>query len=204
MSDIKGYKNKSHSLSHGQVLMRDYTNDEGRLIVKEMTEQLCHELSGIDMVTPNVSIAVGYSNALKAPMAHGSVSFTVMTSAASVIMPAVAELYDRITEKTYPVRRIFVNFNNIKPKDADRQLTIFDLADEEAADEGATAGQMRNDRMSDEAAGLRGKMKRDEALQEAVNRIRDKYGKDAMFRGMDLEDAATTIERNHQVGGHKA
>ncbi|MBR0379819.1 MAG: DNA repair protein [Mogibacterium sp.] len=204
MSDIKGYKNKSHSLSHGQVLMRDYTNDEGRLIVKEMTEQLCHELSGIDMVTPNVSIAVGYSNALKAPMAHGSVSFTVMTSAASVIMPAVAELYDRITEKTYPVRRIFVNFNNIKPKDADRQLTIFDLADDEAADEGATAGQMRNDRMSDEAAGLRGKMKRDEALQEAVNRIRDKYGKDAMFRGMDLEDAATTIERNHQVGGHKA
>ena len=137
-------------------------------------------------------------------MAHGSVSFTVMTSAASVIMPAVADLYDRITEKTYPVRRIFVNFNNIKPKDADRQLTIFDLADEEAADEGATAGQMRNDRMSDEAAGLRGKMKRDEALQEAVNRIRDKYGKDAMFRGMDLEDAATTIERNHQVGGHKA
>ena len=143
MSDIKGYKNKSHSLSHGQVLMRDYSNDEGRLIVKEMTEQLCHELSGSGMVTPNVSIAVGYSNALKEPMAHGSVSFTVMTSAASVIMPAVADLYDRITEKTYPVRRIFVNFNNIKPKDADRQLTIFDLADEEAADEGATAGQMR-------------------------------------------------------------
>ena len=198
MQDIKGYKNKSHSLSHGQVLMRDYTNDEGRLIVKEMTEQLCHELSGEDMVTPNVSIAVGYSNALKAPMAHGSVSFTVMTSAASVIMPSVADLYDRITEKSYPVRRMFVSFNNIKPKDADRQLTIFDLADDEAEEEGATAGQMRNDRMADEAAG-----KRDEALQEAVNKIRSKYGKDAMFRGMDLEDAATTRERNHQVGGHK-
>ena len=203
MSDIKGYKNKSHSLSHGQVLMRDYSNEEGRLIVKEMTEQLCHELSGEGMVTPNVSIAVGYSNALKAPMARGSVSFAVMTSAVSVIMPAVAELYDRITEKSYPVRRVFINFNNIKSKDEDRQLTIFDIADEEAAEEGATAGQMRNDRMADEAAGLRGRMKRDEALQEAVNMIRSKYGKDAMFRGMDLEEAATTRERNHQVGGHK-
>ena len=101
------------------------------------------------------------------------------------------------------MRRIFVNFNNIKPKDADRQLTIFDIADDEAEAEGATAGQMRNDRMADEAAGLRGKMKRDEALQEAVNKIRSKYGKDAMFRGMDLEEAATTRERNHQVGGHK-
>ena len=157
----------------------------------------------IGMVTPNVSIAVGYSNALKAPMAHGSVSFSIMTSAVSVIMPAVEDLYDRITEHSYPVRRIFVNFNNIKPKDADRQLTIFDLADEEALDEGATAGQMRKDRLADEAAGLRGKMKRDEALQEAVNKIREKYGKDAMFRGMDLEEAATTRERNHQVGGHK-
>ena len=203
MSDIKGYRNKSHSLSHGQVLMRDYTNDEGRLIVKEMTEQLCHEMSRTGKVTPNVSIAVGYSNALKAPMAHGSVSFSVMTSAASVIIPAVADLYDRITEKAYPVRRIFVNFNSIQPKDADRQLTLFDLADEEAEEEGVTSGRLRKDRMSDEAAGIRGRMKRDEALQDAVNRIRDKYGKDAMFRGMDLEEAATTIERNHQVGGHK-
>ena len=203
MSDIKGYKTKSHSLSHGQVLMRDYTNDEGRLIVKEMTEQLCHEMSGIGMVTPNVSLIVGYSNALKAPMAHGSVSFTIMTNAASVIIPAVADLYDRITEKSYSVRRMFVNFNSIQPKDADRQLTIFDIADEEAEEEGATAGQMRRDRLADEAAGLRGKMKRDEALQDAVNRIRDKYGKDAMFRGMDLEEAATTRERNHQVGGHR-
>jgi DNA polymerase V len=203
MFDIKGYKNKSHSLSHGQVLMRDYSNDEGRLIVKEMTEQLCHEMSGIGMVTPNVSLGVGYSNALKLPMTHGSVSFSIMTNAASVIIPAVAELYDSITENTYPVRRIFVNFNDIRPKDGDRQLTIFDLEDEESAAEGATAGQLRRERMSDEAAGLRGRMKRDEALQDAVNRIRSKYGRDAMIRGMDLEEAATTIERNHQVGGHK-
>ena len=203
MSDIKGYKTSSRSLSHGQVLMRDYTNEEGLLIVKEMTEQLCHEMSDVGMVTPNVSIAVGYSNALKAPMAHGSVSFTVMTDAASLIIPEVAELYLRITNHEYPVRRVFINFNNIKPKDAGGQISLFDLADEDDEAEGKTKGQMRQESMSDALAETRGKMKRDAALQEAVNSIRHKYGKDAMFRGMDLEEAATTIERNHQVGGHR-
>ena len=203
MSDIKGYKNKSHSLSRGQVLMRDYTNAEGLLIAKEMTELLCHEMTGLGKVTPNVSIAVGYSNALHVPMSHGSVSFGIMTDAASVIMPAVADLYDRITNHEYPVRRIFINFNDIKPKEADRQMTIFDIADAEDDEEGKTKGQKRKEGMADPVTELRAKMKRDEALQEAVNSIRNKYGKDAMFRGMDLEEAATTRERNHQVGGHK-
>jgi DNA polymerase V len=203
MPDIKGYKTKSNSLSHGQVLMRDYTNEEGRLIIKEMTEQLCHEMTDIGKVTPNVSIAVGYSNALRTPMVHGSVSFGYMTDAASVIMPAVADLYDNITNHEYPVRRIFVNFNDIKSRDADKQMTLFDLADAESEEEGKTKGQMRKEGMSDPVQETRAKLKRDAALQEAVNSIRKKYGKDAMIRGMDLEEAATTIERNHQVGGHK-
>lgn len=203
MSDIKGYKNKSHSLSHGQVLMRDYTNAEGLLIIKEMTEQLCHEMTDAGMLTQNVSIMVGYSNALHSPMARGSVSFSVMTDAASVIMPAVAGLYSDITDHEYPVRRIFVNFNDIKPREADRQMTIFDLADAEAAEEGKTRGQMRLEGMSDPVSETSARLRRDAALQEAVNSIRKKYGKDAMLRGMDLEEAATTRERNHQVGGHK-
>ena len=203
MSDIKGYKTKSNSLSHGQVLMRDYTNEEGLLIVKEMTEQLCHEMTETGKVTQNVSIAVGYSNALKVPMSGGSVSFSVMTDAASLIMPAVADLYDRITYHDYPVRRIFVNFNDIKSREADKQMTLFDLADAEAIEEGKTQGQKKKEDEEDPVAAMQAKLKRDTALQEAVNSIRNKYGKDAMFRGMDLESAATTRERNHQVGGHK-
>lgn len=203
MSDIKGYKNKSHSLSRGQVLMRDYDNAEGMLIVKEMTEQLCHEMSGAGKVTQNVSLVVGYSNALKMPMARGSVSFGMLTSAASLIIPAVADLYDRITDHEYPVRRVFINFNDIKDREDDRQMTLFDLADAEDEAAGKTKGRMRLEGMSDPVAETRAKMKRDDALQEAVNSIRNKYGKDAMFRGMDLEEAATTRERNHQVGGHK-
>ena len=203
MADIKGYKNKSRSLSHGQVLMRDYTNEEGLLIIKEMTEQLCHEMSEIGMVSPNVSISVGYSNKLGVPMSSGSVSFSIPIDAASVIMPAVADLYTKITVKDYPVRRMFVNFNNIRPKDADKQISLFDLMESEDDEESITKGQARKRDMEDPARAMQSKIKRDSALQETVNSIRKKYGKDAMVRAMDLEEAATTIERNHQVGGHK-
>ena len=203
ISDIKGYKNKSHSLSRGQVLMRDYTNDEGELIVKEMTELLCHEMTDLGMVTRNVSIGVGYSNALKMPMAGGSVSFSILTDASSVIIPAAADLYRRITNPDYPVRRIFINFNDIKPREADRQMTLFDLADMDAEEEGKTAGQQREEGFADPIKETQARLKRDAALQETVNAIRRKYGKDAMFRAMDLEEAATTRERNHQIGGHR-
>ena len=204
IADIKGYKNKSHSLSRGQVLMRDYNYDEGELIVKEMTEQLCHEMTDLGMVTKNVSIAVGYSNALRMPMATGSVSFSVGTDAASVIIPAVAGLYRRIVYPAYPVRRVYINYNDIRPRDEDRQMTLFDIAEADDKAEGMTAGKLREKEMSDPVAEMQARMKRDTALQEAVNSIRKKYGKDAMVRGMDLEEAATTIERNHQIGGHKA
>ncbi len=203
MADIKHYKTMSRSLSHGQVLMRDYTNEEGLLITKEMTEQLCHELTEEGMITTNITIAVGYSNALKIPMVRGSVNLGVMTDASSVIIPAVSGLYLDITDSDYPVRRIYVDFNDLKAKESQSQLTIFDIADAQAKENGRTAGQMRRENMSDPVTEMSGRMKRDAALQQAVNSIRSKYGKDAMVRGMDLEEAATTIERNHQVGGHR-
>ena len=203
ISDIKGYKNKSHSLSRGQVLMRDYNYEEGELIVKEMTELLCHEMTDIGMVTKNVSIMIGYSNALKMPMSGGSVSFSIPINAASIIMPAVADLYRRITDPTCPVRRVFINFNDITEQGADRQMTLFDLVDMEAEEEGKTAGEQRKEGFADPIKETQTRIRRDAALQEAVNQIRKKYGKDSMIRGMDLEEAATTIERNHQRGGHR-
>jgi len=136
-------------------------------------------------------------------MSHGSVNFGMLTNAASIVIPAVADLYDKITDHEYPVRRIFVNFNDIKSDSEDKQMTIFDLTDAEDEEEGMTKGQMRREAMNDPVRETQAILKRDAALQEAVNSIRNKYGKDAMFRGMDLEEAATTRERNHQVGGHK-
>lgn len=188
ISDIKGFKNKSHSLSRGQVLMRDYSYEEGELIVKEMTEQLCLEMTDIKKVTKNVSIAVGYSNALHLPMARGSVSFNVPTDALGMIMPGVVDVYRRVVSPLYPVRRVFINFNDIHDADEDQQMTLFDLDDADKTDAYSLS---------------REEMERDSALQEAVNKIKYKYGKDSMFRGMDMTEAATTRERNHQIGGHK-
>lgn len=176
IADIKGYKTRTRSLTRGQVLMRDYNYEEGLLIAKEMAEQLCLEMTAIGKVTRNITLAVGYSNALKLPLVRGSATFNVPTAAASVIMPAFADIYKKIVNPEYPVRRMFLYFNDIKDRDVDQQMTLFDLTKDE---------------------------ERDSALQEAVNKIKSKYGKDAMFRGMDLEEAATTRERNHQIGGHK-
>lgn len=183
ISDIKGYKTKSHSLSRGQVLMRDYNNEEGLIILKEMVEQLCLEMTDIEKVTKNVSLMVGYSNALKLPLARGSTSFNTPTNSIPVITDAMVEVYKRIVNPEFPIRRFFVNFNDIMDYDSDRQMTLFDI--DKDIDENAQA------------------TKKDVALQQAVNKIRDKYGKDSMFRGMDMTEAGTTRERNHQIGGHK-
>ena len=181
ISDIKGYKQKSHSLTRGQVLMRDYSNEEGELIVKEMVEQLCLEMTDLNKVTKSMAIAVGYSNSLKLPLVHGSVSFSSGTDAVGVMMPAAVDVYRRITNPLYPVRRVFIYYNDIQDRDADQQISIYDLDDEDNSK----------------------KDSKDTALQEAVNKIKYKYGVDAMFRGMDMTEAATTRERNHQIGGHK-
>lgn len=181
IADIKGYKTKTRSLSRGQVLMRDYSYSEAELIVKEMSEELCLEMTRIGKVTKNITLAVGYSNALKLPLVRGSASFNVPTDAAGIIMPAMVEIYRKIVNPEYPVRRMFINYNDIKNKDDDQQLTLFDFDEHEKTS-----------------------TEKDSVLQETVNSIRSKYGKDAMFRGMDLEEAATARERNKQIGGHKA
>lgn len=203
IADIKGYKNKSHSISRGQVLMRDYNYEEGELIVKEMTEQICLEMTKIKKVTANVSMAVGYSNALKLPMAKGSVSFNIPLNSSTIIVPAVANLYRKIVNPEYPVRRVYINFNDIKDTGADKQINIFELSYDEAKEEGKTAGRIRSKGLKDPITENHIRIKRDEALQTAVNSIRRKFGKNAVFRGMDLEEAATTLERNKQIGGHK-
>ena len=203
ISDIKGFKNKSRSLSRGQVLMRDYNFEEGELIVKEMTEQLCLEMTDIKKVTKNVSIAVGYSNALHMPMARGSVRFNSATDSATVIMAGVVDVYRRVVSPLYPVRRMFINFNDIRDADEDQQMTLFDLDDVERLDAGRTIGDRRDEALANTFTQSAAERERDSALQEAVNKIKYKYGKDSMFRGMDLTEAATTRERNHQIGGHK-
>ncbi len=182
IADIKSYKPKTNCLSNGQVLMRDYSFDEGRLIIREMMDLLCLDLVDKGLVTGSVTIQVGYSNALHAEPAKGTAKLGRSTSADSVILPAVTALYERIVDYSKAVRRVNITCNNVI-KDSESgavQLTLFDSEEDDAF------------------------TKRNHTVQKAVLDIKKKYGKNAILKGMNYEDAATTRDRNQQIGGHKS
>lgn len=178
ISDIKAYKPKTNCISSGQVLMRDYTKDECRLIIREMMDLICLELAEKDTVTSSVTLYIGYSNALNSAAAKGTVSFRNPTSSDKEIIPEVISLYDRITDGDKLMRRVNITCGNITADDGTRQISFFDPDPE-----------------SDE---------KNKNLQKAIAAMKKKYGKNSMLKGMNLEAAGTTIERNKQIGGHKS
>lgn len=176
ISDIKAYQPKSNSIGSGQVFARDYSFAEGKLAVKEMADLLSLELVEKGLVTDSVTLHVGYSNRLGKKAAHGTASLTAATSSGRRLMEEAEALYERIVDCAVPVRRMTLTCNRVMDE-AYRQYDLFtDLEGEE----------------------------RENRLQKAVLDIKDKYGKNAVLKGMNLQKGATTRERNLQIGGHKS
>lgn len=113
MKDIKEYKAQTNGLSSGQVLMRDYSFEEGRIVVKEMMDLLCLDLVEKGLVTNSVTLHVGYSNRLNVKSAHGTVSLDMDTNADMILVPEIEKLYERIVNPMYPVRRLNVSCNRV-------------------------------------------------------------------------------------------
>lgn len=178
MADIKSYVPKTSCISSGQVLMRDYEFYEGKLIVREMADLMCLDMVEKGVVTGSVSMTVGYSNALRLPPARGTEKIDPAASSDSVIIPAVARLYERIVSKDVPIRRVTITCNNLYANDGFYQTDLF----------------------SDRTDSLL----RDNKRQKAIVEIRKKFGKNALLKAMNFEKGATTIERNAQIGGHKS
>ncbi len=176
MSDIKGYKAQSNCLTSGQVLMRDYNNLEARLIVAEMLDLMCLDMVSKKLVTDSVSIYVGYSNSLSLPAARGTAKIAQKTNSDTLIVPAVIALYDRVVDAHLPVRRINITFNRVVADNAAIQLDFFD---------------------GDEVV-------KNKIIQETVLKIKARHGKNSILKGINFMDAATTRERNLQIGGHKS
>lgn len=176
IADIKNYKSHGSSISSGQVLMRDYEFEEGRLIVKEMTDLLCLDLVDKGLITDSVSLYVGYSHKVDSPGAKGTVSLRTPTSSAMAIRPQVAELYDKIVNPKYKVRRMNISFNRVTDE-AYQQYDLFTDSEE---------------------------LEKEKRIQKAMLEIKNKFGKNAVLKGMNLEAGGTTIERNCQIGGHKS
>lgn len=176
MADIKAYKSKSNSVSNGQVLARDYSFEECRLIVKEMTDVLCLEMAAKNVITGSMSLMIGYSNELGLKPAIGTAAMSVTTNSYRSIIPYMMGLYERIVERDKPIRRLSLSCNNIV-NEAYEQYDLFTDQTE---------------------------LEKDRKLQKAALEIKERFGKNALVRGMDLQEAGTAIERNRQIGGHKS
>ena len=218
IEDIKAYKPSANSISTGQVLSEPYDSEKTRLIIREMTELLVLDLLDKHLVTDRMVLTVGYDienltdksrrNAYNGEVvtdrygrkipkhAHGTANLKEKTSSISIIMDAVMELYDRIMDPALLTRRMsVVAANVVDESEAEaqktenyEQLSLFtDIKAEE-------------ERKKEEKAALLKERK----AQEAVLAIRKKFGKNAILKGTNLEEGATTIDRNRQIGGHKA
>lgn len=176
MADIKNYKSSSKSLSSGQVLMRNYNFEEAKLIVKEMIELLSLDLVAQGLVTKSLSLYIGYSHSLMTPPSKGSVALRTAVNSDKVLREELVRLYEKITDRSAPIRRVNISCNDVLPESF---VQISMLDDVKALD-------------------------RERKIQAVVVELKRKFGKDAVLKGMNFEKAATTITRNHQIGGHKS
>lgn len=176
IADIKAYKPKNTCLTSGQVLSCDYEYEKGKLVVKEMADTLCLELLDKGLLTGNISLHVGYSNQLGREPARGSVTLDSPTDSAKTLVQQTATLFDKIIDKSLPIRRMNLSFNNLTDE-AYKQYDLF-----------ADPAELEKERKA----------------RQAMLDIRKKFGKNAILKGMDLVEGATAMERNRQIGGHKS
>ncbi len=216
MEQIKAYKPETNSICSGQVLQSPYDFDKAKLVVKEMTELMVLELVDKGLVTDQIVLTIGYdienltdknrSRKYKGEVtvdrygrrvpkhAHGTTNLKKQTSSTHLIINAVTELYDRIVDKNLLVRRISITANrlvdeaDVNHTEEYQQLDLF------------TDYEELNKKQTEEEADL----EREKRMQKAMLDIKKKFGKNAIMKGMNLQEGATAKERNAQIGGHKA
>ena len=211
IKQIKAYKPTTNSISSGQVLHCPYNYEQTKLIVKEMTELLTLDLVEKNLVTNQIVLTVGYdienlidpyiSNSYKGEItidkygrkipkhAHGTINLDHKTASTKIIMEATMKLYERIMNKQLLVRRINITANNVVDEETAKKEKPFEQIDL------FTNYQEKVEKTQEE--------KTEKELQKAMIDIKKRYGKNAILKGMNLQEGGTTIERNGQIGGHK-
>lgn len=216
IADIKSYKPSTNSIGSGQVLQHPYSFDKAKLIVREMTDLLVLDLVDKRLVTDQLVLTVGYDienlTDLKIKMlyrgavttdrygrtvpksAHGTTNLGRQASSTKLILDAVTELFERIVDKNLLVRRIYITANHVVDEGTIQKTNSFEQLDL------FTDYSVVQAKKEAEVAELA----REKKMQKALLEIKKKHGKNAILRGMNLEEGATTIDRNKQIGGHKA
>ena len=216
MEDVKAYKPETNSISSGQVLHCPYEFDKARLVVKEMTDLMVLDLVDKGLVTNQIVLTIGYdienitdknrSQSYKGTVttnyygkkvpkpAHGTTNLPKQTSSTTLIINAVMELYDKIVNKKLLIRRInivankLVDEHSVKNANKYEQLDLF--TDYEVL-------QKQREKENAES-------EREKRMQNTILDIKKKFGKNAILKGMNLQEGATAKDRNNQIGGHKA
>lgn len=216
MADIKNYKPSTSSVGSGQVLHHPYSAGEARMVVREMTEQLVLDLVEKGLVTDQIVLTVGYDignlsdPAVRRPEqtevttdrygrkmprhAHGTANLERQTSSTKCIVNAVLDLYDRIINPGFLIRRIYISANRVADEGTAADTPAF-----EQLDLFTDYARLEQEREEEES-----ERKRERKLQEAMLDIKKKYGKNAILKGANLVEGSTVIDRNRQIGGHRA
>ena len=217
MEAVKAYRPETNSFSSGQVLQEPYSFRKARVVIQEMAEGMALDLVSKRLVTDQLVLTVGYdaeclirpeirakyhgeivTNHYGKPVpkhAHGTFNFEKPTSSSRLIMDGAAELYDRCVNSDLLIRRLNLTTNHVVSETSvsaqdktPQQLDLF--TDYEA---------LARQRQKEQA-----KFDKERRIQEAQLRIKQRFGKNAILRGLNFKEGATAKERNQQIGGHKA
>lgn len=215
IADVKSYKPSTNSLSSGQVLQTPYYFDKAKLVTREMTELLVLDLVEKGLVTNQIVLTIGYDienltndtirSTYKGEIitdhygrqvpkyAHGTTNLTRRTSSSKLIVDATMELFDKIINKSLLVRRITIAACKLE-----RECDVKEKTPEQL-DLFTDYEKIEKKRQREEEI-----LEKEKRMQQAVLDIKKKYGKNAILKGMNLEEGATAKDRNSQIGGHKA
>ncbi len=214
ISDIKAYRPATNSICSGQVLQYPYRFEKTRLVVREMTDQLVLDLVEKGLLTDQIVLTVGYDvdnlstetgkeiyqgeisidrYGRRIPKhAHGTANLKGYTSSTKEVLQAVCELFDRIVDRKLLARRITISACHLLSEAEAKQARPYEQLDVFSVLEESSSSEREQEQ------------ERERALQNAMLSIKRRYGKNAILKGMNLEDGATAKDRNGQIGGHKA
>ena len=217
IADVKAYRPETNSFSSGQVLQEPYDFQKALIVIKEMAEGMALNLVSKRMVTDQLVLTVGYdAESLTRPEirekyhgeittnyygkavpkhAHGTWNFDTQTSSSSLMMTAAAELFDRLVNPYLLIRRL--------------NLTVNHVVSESVADVKHTEPQQLDlftdyDALEKQKQEEQARLDKERRIQEAQLKIKQRFGKNAILRGLNFSEGATAKERNEQIGGHKA
>lgn len=214
IADIKAYRPGSNSKGAGQVLHCPYPAEKAKIVLKEMADQLALDLVEKGLVTDQLVITVGYDRenlqdssrkyqgkikidhyGRAVPQhAQGTISLEAFTSSGKKITMAAIEIFEKVVDQSLLIRRINLAANHVTEEKSIQQGNHYEQLDL------FTDYKQKQESEQKEVAEL----EKEKKLQQALLAIKHKYGKNAVLKGISLEEGATAKDRNSQIGGHKA